>query len=63
VALFNGGNSATTISLNWQELGWQNGEITGVAWADTHVNSIGGGVSSEVLPHQAVVLTVCSLSV
>jgi hypothetical protein len=58
VALLNGSESTADISLMWQELGWQNEEVTGVAWPVTRMNSTSGsgsgGVSSEVLPHQAV---------
>ena len=46
------------IAVTWAELGWAGGgELGAVAWDDTHVSASATGLSSTVLPHQAVVLT------
>ena len=59
IALFNGGESAATIRLDWSELGWQHGgDIVSVAWSDTVAGVTAYGIHSDVLAHQAVILTV-----
>ena len=58
VALFNGGESTTSIALGWSEIGWKNGDLVSVAWPETSVAHSATGIRAEVLPHQAVVMTV-----